>query len=160
MRGFPLVDEVVGIGGDGGCQPVVDHLVGLRRRRRQRLIGQRAAAGRDAIGVDGVFHHARLGGVIAAIIVGIVADGLQHHPPQHPVARRHLGRLRRHRHQRVHELRIFAAPDPGVHAAHRIADHEPQMLDAEAFRDQPIVRIDHVLVIVFRKRRLHAVGRF
>ena len=51
------------------------------------------------------------------------------------------------------------APDPGVHAAHRIADHEPQMLDAEPFLDQAVMRIDHVVVIVFRKRRLHAVGR-
>ena len=55
-------------------------------------------------------------------------------------------------------LRIFHAPDPGMHAAHRIADHEPQMLDAEAFLDQAVLRVDHVLVIVFRKRRLHAVG--
>jgi hypothetical protein len=46
-----------------------------------------------------------------------------------------------------------------VHAAHRIADHEPQVLYAESFLDQAVLRVDHVLVIVFRKRRLHAVGR-
>jgi hypothetical protein len=73
--------------------------------------------------------------------------------------RRHLGRLRGHRHQRVHEARIFAAPDPGVHAAHRVADHEPEMLDAEPFGEQPIMRIDHVLVIILREHRLHAVRR-
>ena len=58
------------------------------------------------------------------------------------------------------DVRISHAPDPGVHAAHRIADHQPQMLDAEALRDQAVLRIDHVVVIVFRKRRLHAVGGF
>jgi hypothetical protein len=110
--------------------------------------------------VDGVFHRARLRGVIAAIVVGIVADGLEHHPPQHPVARRHLGRLRRHRHQRIHGLRIFHAPDPAMHAAHRIANHQPEVFYAEPFLDQAMLRIDHVLVIVFRKRRLRAVGGF
>ena len=79
---------------------------GSRRGAAGRGLGEpmaRDAAGRrDAVGVDGEFHHPRLRGVIAAIVVGIVADGLQHHPPQHPVARRHLGRLRRHRHQHVH----------------------------------------------------------
>ena len=33
------------------------------------------------------------------------------------------------------------------------------MLDAEAFGDEAILRIDHVGVVVLRKRRLHAVGR-
>jgi hypothetical protein len=40
---------------------------------------------------------------------------------------------------------VFAAPDPGMHAAHGIADDEPQMLDAEAFLEQAIMRVDHVL---------------
>jgi hypothetical protein len=42
--------------------------------------------------------------------------------------------------------------------AHGIADHEPQMLDAEPLGDEPIMRIDHVVVVVFRKCGLRPVG--
>jgi hypothetical protein len=54
----------------------------------------------------------------------------------------------------------FRPPDPGVHAAHRIADHQSQMPDAEPFHDQPVLRIDDVVIVVFRKRGLQAVGGF
>src|ERR1700722_7796880 len=55
VRGFPLIDEVVGVSGHRRRQPVVDHLVGLCRRWRQRLIAERAAACRDAVGGTAYF---------------------------------------------------------------------------------------------------------
>ena len=153
-----MIDEVVGVRRDRQRQLVVDHLVGLGRGRRLHLVGERAAGAGEAIGGDGVFHHPRLAGVVAVVVIGIVADGLDHAPPQQPVARGHRGRLRGHRHQRIHHLRIALAPDPAVHAAHRIADHQPQMLDAEPLGDEPILRVDHVGIVVFRKPGLQAVG--
>jgi hypothetical protein len=45
-------------------------------------------------------------------------------------------------------------------SAFAAVDHQPQVFYAEPFLDQTILRIDHVLVIVFRKRRIHSVGRF
>ena len=98
-------------------------------------------------------------GVVAVVPVRIVAHRVGDHPPHHPVAARHRGRLRRHRHQRVHQVRIGLAPHPGLHAAHRIADHQAQMLDAEPLGDQPVLRRDHVGVVVEREFGAQPVGR-
>ena len=82
-----------------------------------------------------------------------------HQPPQHPIAARHRRRLRRHRHQRIHEVRMHFAPQPGLHAAHGIAHDQAQVTDAEAFFDQPVLTFHHVGVIVLRKLHPQAVGR-
>jgi hypothetical protein len=56
-----------------------------------------------------------------------------------------------HRHQRVHEVGILAGPQPGMHAAHRVAHHQPHMLDAQPLGQQAVVRVDHVGVVVLRE---------
>ena len=58
-------------------------------------------------------------------------DRLDHQATHHPVATRHFGRLRGHRHQRVHEIGVLHAPDPGVHAAHGIAEQAGELADAQ-----------------------------
>ena len=104
-------------------------------------------------------QRARLSGVVAVVPFRIVADRVDHHPPHHPVPARHGGRLRRHRHQRIHEVRIRHAPHPGLHATHRIADHQSQVLDAQAFGHQPVLRHDHVVVVVTRELGAQPVRR-
>ncbi len=51
------------------------------------------------------------------------------------------------------------APQPGVHAAHRGADDEPQVVDAEPLGEQPMLRLDHVAVAVVREPGVEAVAR-
>ena len=82
------------------------------------------------------------------------------------IIRRHIavaaGDLRRQagqRHQRVHEVRIRLAPQPGVHPAHRGADHQPQVVDPQPFGQQPVLGLDHVVVAVVREPRAQAVAR-
>ncbi len=103
----------------------------------------------------------RLGlrGVVAVLPVGIVADRVDDEAPHHPVAAGHLGGLRGHRHQRVHEVGKRHAPDPRVHAAHRVAHHQPHVLDAEPFGQQAVLRRHHVVVVVARELGALAVRR-
>ena len=61
------------------------------------------------------------------------------------------------RHDPVHQIGVHLAPHPGVHAAHRAADDQTQMSDFETFGDQPIARLDHVIVPVVRKFPLSPV---
>ena len=109
-RGFPLVEDVVGIGGERRRQPLVEKLVGLLARRRHLLVGQRAARGGDAVEHGGRPEGLGLGRVVAVLPVGIVADRIDDQPPHHPVAARHRRRLGRHGRQGVHEIRIFRCP--------------------------------------------------
>jgi len=44
-----------------------------------------------------------------------------------------------------------------MHPAHRIADHQAQVPDAEAFGNQAILRQHHVVVVVAREFRLQSV---
>ena len=50
------------------------------------------------------------------------------------------------------------APHPGVHAAHRRAHHQAQVIDAQPFGEQAVLRFDHVGVAVLRKLRAQAVA--
>ena len=71
------------------------------------------------------------------------------------------GDLRRQageRHQRVHEVRMALAPHPGVHAAHRRAHDQAQVIHAEAFGEQAVLRLDHVGVAVVRELRAQPVA--
>ena len=51
------------------------------------------------------------------------------------------------------------APQPGVHAAHRRAHHQPRVIHSEAFGEQTILRLDHVEITVARKFCVHSVAR-
>src|SRR5262249_37340882 len=53
--------------------------------------------------------------------------------------------------QARHEVGILFAPKPRVHAAHGMAETEPQVTDAEPFGHKPVLGFDHVIVIVLRK---------
>ena len=55
--------------------------------------------------------------------------------------------------------RDTATPQPGVHAAHRRAHHQPQVVHLQAFRQQPVLGLDHVVVAVAREPRAQAVAR-
>jgi len=46
-----------------------------------------------------------------------------------------------------------------VHAAHRLAHHQTQVADGQAFRHQPVLRVDHVLGVVLGESCLETVGR-
>ena len=96
-------------------------------------------------------------GVVAAIPGRIVADRIDDGFAPDAIAAGDLRGKARERHQRIHEFRMALAPYPGVHAAHRRAHHQPQVIDAQAFREQPVLRLDHVAVAVLRKFRAQAV---
>ena len=69
--------------------------------------------------------------VVAAIPCRIVPDRVHGHRADHAVA---TGDLRRHageRREAVHELRVRLAPHPAVHAPHRRAHDEPQVVHAK-----------------------------
>jgi hypothetical protein len=46
-----------------------------------------------------------------------------------------------------------------MHAAHRRAHHQAQVIDAQPPRQQRVLRLDHVGVAVVRKVRVHSVAR-
>ena len=72
-------------------------------------------------------------------------------------------RQRHHRHQRVHRIGMADAPLQHLHAAHRGADNRDDMVDAEFFLQQAILRFHHVADGEFRKAhmrlRLRIAGR-
>ena len=49
---------------------------------------------------------------------------------------------------------MHLAPEPGVHAAHRRAEDQPQVIDVETFDEQAPLRLDHVAVAVAGKPAL------
>src|ERR1041385_7707691 len=55
---------------------------------------------------------------------------------------------------------MFLAPNPRMHAAHRSAHHEPEMIHLQAVDEQPVLGVDHVEITVMRKPRMQAVARF
>ena len=55
--------------------------------------------------------------------------------------------------------RIPRRPQPRVHAAHRRAHHQPQVVHLQAFGQQAVLRLDHVGVAVAREPRAQAVAR-
>ena len=145
---MPLIDKVVGIFRGRGGKGLVDQCIGLGAGRGLTLPAQIAAIGTGGIKHIGDSGHFGLGGVIAAIVIGIGLDGFDHQTAHHPVAAGHGCRLRGQRHQRIHHIGIAHAPYPGMHAAHRIAENQPQMLDPQALCHQPVLGIDHVVVII------------
>jgi hypothetical protein len=62
------------------------------------------------------------------------------------------------RHQRIHEIGVTFAPHPGLHAAHRRAHDQPQVIHPEALGEQPVLRIHHVVVAIAREFRAQAIA--
>ena len=75
------------------------------------------------------------------------------------VAARDLHRQTGERHQGIHEIGIGFPPHERVHAAHRGAHHQPQVVDFDT-QQQRMLRGDHVRVGVLRKARVQAVAGF
>jgi hypothetical protein len=50
------------------------------------------------------------------------------------------------------------APDEGVHAAHRGAEDQSQLLHPQLFGEHPVLRADHVVIVVFRELHAHPVA--
>jgi len=89
-----------------------------------------------------------------------MGDGVCGEASQDPVSAGHLARLAGHGHQRVHLAGVLHAPDPGMHAAHAVADDGAHPLDAQHLFHQPVLRVNHVLVVVLGEVCTQAVGRF
>ena len=118
VRGFPLIQDVVGVAAEGLREALRDDRVGLLARGRLLVVRLRSARGGDSELNQDPLHAARLRAVVAPVPLRVVADGVGEHPAQHPVAARHLSRLAGHGDERVHEVGISHAPDPGLHSAH------------------------------------------
>ena len=64
----------------------------------------------------------------------------------------------RQRHERIHEVGMQFAPQPGMHSAHRRAHHQSGVIHSEAFSEQSVLRVDHVEITVAREFGVHAVA--
>jgi len=157
VRGFPLQELVVRVAAHR-LDAALHHRVGLLARRPEAIEAVVAAARAGGEERRGDAPAARLLLVVAALPVGIVADRLGEQAPHHPVASRHLRRRGGHRHGDVHEARILLGPHPGLHAAHRVADHQAQVAHAEVLGDQAVLGAHHVVVVVLREAHAQAVG--
>ena len=56
------------------------------------------------------------------------------------------------------EAGVSFAPDEGVHAAHRGAEDQLEFMDAELFGEHPMLRADHVVIVVAREFHPHPVA--
>ena len=121
--------------------------------------GQRRAAGQNQEIERRAQSGARFGLVLAALPFGIVANGVHHHLAPDAVAADDRHRLAGERHESVHEFGMCLGPHPRVHAAHRRAHDEPQVIDLEAVGHERVLGGDHVLVAVVRELGAHPVAR-
>jgi hypothetical protein len=55
---------------------------------------------------------------------------------------------------------MLGAPYPGLHAAHGVAYDQAQVLEPQVLSDQAVLRVHHVVVVVFGEGSAQAVGRF
>src|SRR5579859_1894325 len=133
--------------------------VGGIARRQRFLHRNRRAAGNNQKIERHAHGRLRLLFIFAAFPFRIFADRVHHHLAPNAVAPGNLHRQTRHRHQRVHKIRIRLAPHERVHASHRRPKNQPQMLHAEAARQQQMMSRHHVVVVVRRKMRVHSVAR-
>ena len=136
----------------------VENLVCFRQRRRFFLAQDGIAAHEPKHFRRGA-QARRLRFVFAAVPRGIVADRVDDHAAPGAIASGNLRRQTRQRHERVHEIGMHFAPEPGVHSAHRRAHDEARMIHAEPFGQQSILRLDHVAIAVTRKLRVHSIAR-
>ena len=127
-----------------------------------RLIRQRAAIrrGREHQRID--MQGFGLGLVIAAIPGRIRLDRIDQHPAHHPVPPRDRSRRGGHRHQRIHIAGIGLTHNPGLHATHRVAHHQTEMLDPKTIMHELVFGIDNVGVVVmgeFHPQAVRGLGR-
>jgi len=80
-----------------------------------------------------------------------VADRFGLGTPAEPIAATNLDRLAGDRHDPIHQVWVHLGPHPGMHAAHRAADDQPQMAHTKTFSNEPISGLDHVMVAVMRE---------
>src|SRR5215469_5520062 len=150
--------RVVGITLRGLGQPALVKGIGGAEGRRHFLNAGRAL-GAEITG-GGVDVVARIGFVEPVIPVRVVADRLGLGAAAEPVAAADLDRLARERHNPVHQVGIGLSPQPAMHTAHRAADHQPQMADAEPLGDKAVTAVNHVAIAVMREVALQPVRRF
>ena len=151
------------------CLEGVQHVVGIRRRqaalhlageelvglvtRRSRPVPLDRAARHQHQDVDCGLEPARLGCVVAVVPVRVPADIIDNHLPHDTVATGDRGRHARKRDEAIHEVRIGLSPDPRVHAAHRRAHDNAEVVHLQPLGQEPVLRCHHVLVRVARKAR-------
>ena len=144
----------------GAASRVVDELVGGRARRRQLLVGQRAAVGRDVEEHAGQLHRARLRGVVAAVVVGIAADRFRSSAaaasscgsPSRSAATPSAPARPCSRDTSTPHIQACMPPIELPITRRRWRMPRPSLT-------QPVVRLDHVVVVVFREFGAQAVGR-
>src|ERR687884_535550 len=90
--------------------------------------------------------------------IRIAANCIEKDLPHHAIATRDLRWSAREWYQAVHEAGVALAPDPRVHAAHRCAHDESKMIYVKTFGQKAMLRVDHIIVRVPRKVRVHAVA--
>src|SRR5579885_1917252 len=49
-------------------------------------------------------------------------------------------------------------PDPGMHAAHRGAHEQPEVIDFQRLGEQKVLRFDHIVIVVMRKARVQPIA--
>ena len=77
----------------------------------------------------------------------------------HALRPRNGNRLECQRNQSVHKLRIRFAPHPRLHASHRCAHHQQQMIYFQRVHNDGVLRGDHIVVIIMREFRMQTVAR-
>ncbi len=151
MRSFKGIQHVVGVERPQvAFHAAIKHPVRRRQRGRGLLPPHRVVA-HEQQHAGGGAQPVGLPLVVAVLPRGIGADCVNNYSPPHPVAPRHLRRQAGQRHERVHEIRIHLAPQPRVHPAHRGAHDQAQVVHPQPFRQQFVLRRDHVAVAVGRK---------
>ena len=151
-RRVELVEHVVGV--DAVAARRASAARAARRRRRASGASFCACTVDPAISVedlDRALEAGRLRRVVAALPRRVVADAVHEHLAPHPVAARDLRRHAGERHQAVHEVGVGLAPHPRLHAAHRRAHHELEVVDLQPLGHQPVLRRHHVRVGVARE---------
>ena len=101
----------------------------------------------------------RLRRVVAAVEIRVGPDGADYHVAPHHVPPGDGRRRRRDRHGAVHHVGVALGPQPSLHAAHRGAEHEGEVVHPEALLEEPALRLDLVAVAVVREAGLHSVAR-
>ncbi len=157
--GIHLVQEIVGVQPRKARLEIIIQVFvrGVPRGQRFLHIERRAPCNQKKI-QHGAQRLLRLRGVFSALPFGIVANCIHHHLAPDAVAPGDLHRLACQRHQRIHEIGIGFSPNKGMHAAHRGAENEAQVVYAEAFAQKLVMRGDHVVVVVAREMRMQSVA--
>ncbi len=151
-RSIHLVQEVVGVQpGHARLEKIIEIFVrGVARGQRFLHVQRRAPCDQEEIQC-GAQRLLRFRRIVSVLPFRIVANRVHHHFPPDAVAPSDLHGQAGHRHQRIHEIRIIFSPDKRMHAAHRRAKNEAQVIHAEALAEKLVVRGDHVVIVILGK---------